>query len=111
MVYGSGYDHNFVLNPNSNTGALNFAASVYDPESRRKMDVLTSEPGIQFYGGNFLTGNETGKRGEPYLHRTSFCLETQHFPDTPNQPGFPSTLLLPGEEYATTTVYRFSVKE
>ena len=111
MVYGSGYDHNFVLNPNSNTGALNFAASVYDPGSRRKMDVLTSEPGIQFYGGNFLTGNETGKRGEPYLHRTSFCLETQHFPDTPNQPGFPSTLLLPGEEYATTTVYRFSVKE
>jgi aldose 1-epimerase len=111
MVYGNGYDHNFVLNPNSNIGELNFAASVYDPVSRRKMEVYTTEPGIQFYGGNFLSGNEVGKRGEPYLYRSSFCLETQHFPDTPNQPGFPSTLLSPGETYDTTTVYRFSVKD
>jgi len=110
MVYGNGYDHNFVLNPKKNTDELNFAASVYDPVSRRKMEVYTSEPGMQFYGGNFLSGNEVGKRGEPYLHRSSFCLETQHFPDSPNQPGFPSTLLLPGEEYYTTTVYKFSVK-
>ncbi|TVQ03645.1 MAG: galactose mutarotase [Balneolaceae bacterium] len=110
MVYGNGYDHNFVLNPNNNSDELNFAASVYDPVSRRKMEVYTSEPGMQFYGGNFLSGNEVGKRGEPYLHRSSFCLETQHFPDSPNQPGFPSTLLLPGEEYYTTTVYKFSVK-
>ena len=111
MIFGNGYDHNFVLNDPENSDEMRFAASVYEPESRRQIEVYTTEPGIQFYGGNFLTGNETGKRGEPYLQRTSFCLETQHFPDTPNKPGFPSTLLNPGEKYSSKTVYKFSVKE
>ncbi|MEX0945060.1 MAG: aldose epimerase family protein [Balneolaceae bacterium] len=111
MIFGNGYDHNFVLNQPAISDEMIFAASVYEPESRRQMDVFTTEPGIQFYGGNFLTGNEIGKRGEPYLRRTSFCLETQHFPDTPNRPEFPSTLLTPGEEYSSKTIYRFSIKE
>jgi aldose 1-epimerase len=74
------------------------------------MDIYTTEPGIQFYGGNFLDGQETGKRGEPYLFRTSFCLETQHFPDSPNKPEFPSTVLEPGEEFYSKTIHRFKVK-
>ncbi len=110
LIYGRGYDHNFVLNTEGGTEPA-FAASVYDPVSMRKMEVYTTEPGLQFYGGNFLSGREIGKRGEPYLHRTSFCLETQHFPDSPNQPHFPSTVLEPGEVYSTTTIYRFTVKE
>jgi aldose 1-epimerase len=108
--YGKGYDHNFVLNREPGSDHMLLAASVYDPVSGRKMEVLTTEPGLQFYGGNFLSGNEVGKRGEPYLFRTSFCLETQHFPDAPNQPEFPSTLLKAGEKYETQTIYRFSVK-
>lgn len=102
IAFGRGYDHNFVLNAPQSTQKLNFAASIYDPESGRLMEVYTSEPGIQFYGGNFLSGKEIGKKGQPYLHRTSFCLETQHFPDSPNQPNFPSTLLEPGQIYQTT---------
>lgn len=111
LMYGRGYDHNFVLNIMPGNDEPQFAASVYDPVSGRKMEVYTTEPGLQFYGGNFLSGREVGKRGEPYLHRTSFCLETQHFPDSPNQPQFPSTTLDVGESYHTTTIYRFTTKE
>jgi aldose 1-epimerase len=109
IVYGLGYDHNFVLDKGITAGP-ELAASIYDPKSGRQLDVYTTEPGIQFYGGNFLDGSDTGKRGEPYLHRTSFCLETQHFPDSPNQPGFPSTELNPGETYKSRTTYSFSVR-
>ncbi len=110
MVYGRGYDHNFVLDKTSPDSLLpEPAASVFHPETGRKMDVLTTEPGIQFYTGNFLDGSDTGKRGEAYHCRTSLCLETQHFPDSPNQPSFPSTLLPPGSKYESATIYRFSV--
>ncbi len=112
MVYGTGYDHNFVLDKTSPDRSFpGLAASVYHPETGRKMDVLTTEPGIQFYTGNFLDGSDTGKRGEAYHRRTSFCLETQHFPDSPNQPAFPSTLLSPGSKYESATIYRFSVDD
>ncbi len=110
MVYAMGYDHNFVLNKTPGVKGYEFAASVYDPVSGRKMEVLTTEPGMQFYGGNCLTGEDIGKSGTVYGHRTSFCLETQHFPDSPNQPAFPSTLLRPGEAYESKTIYRFSVQ-
>ena len=108
MQYGQGYDHNYVLDRSGGMDELILAASVFDPVSGRKMEVLTTEPGLQFYSGNFLSGNETGKRGEPYGHRTSFCLETQHFPDSPNKPDFPSTVLEPEERYESTTIYRFT---
>jgi len=105
---GSGYDHNFVLSDHD--GSLRLAARVYEPTSGRVMEVLTTEPGIQFYSGNFLDGSNIGKGGTPYRHRSGFCLETQHFPDSPNQSGFPSTVLRPGEKYATTTIYRYSTR-
>ena len=105
---GGGYDHNFVL---SRTGTgLELAASVYEATFGRRMDVLTTEPGVQFYTGNFLDGSIMGKSGRRYGRRSGLCLETQHFPDSPNRSAFPSTLLRPGEDYDTTTVYRFSVK-
>lgn len=107
LRYGLGYDHNFVLNKPE--GSFGLAARVYEPTSGRAMEVFTSEPGIQFYSGNFLDGSHIGKGGKPYLHRYGFCLETQHFPDSPNHPDFPSTVLNPGEEYSTVTAYRFSV--
>ena len=107
--YGRGYDHNFVLN---RTGrGMVPAASVYEPTTGRFMEVWTTEPGIQFYCGNFLDGSNIGKGGLAYAYRTGFCLETQHFPDSPNHPDFPSTVLRPGEQYETSTVYRFGVKE
>lgn len=106
--YCNGYDHNYVLNKTLGAGGPEVAATVYDPVSRRKMDVLTTEPGIQFYSGNFLNGRDKGKQGETYKQRSFFCLEPQHFPDSPNHPEFPSTLLHPGEVYASQTVYRFS---
>lgn len=106
LKLGKGYDHNFVLA--SGGGALALAARVTEPKSGRVMEVLTTEPGIQFYTGNFLDGSVTGKGGKAYAHRYGFCLETQHFPDSPNQPKFPSTVLKPGAEYRTSTVYRFS---
>jgi aldose 1-epimerase len=109
LKYGLGYDHNWVLVP-AETG-LNFAARVVEPASGRTMEVYTNEPGLQFYGGNFLDGTDTGKYGRPYDFRTSFCLETQHFPDSPNQPDFPSTILEPGEEYYSVCVYKFGVEE
>ncbi|MCB9304971.1 MAG: galactose mutarotase [Lewinellaceae bacterium] len=108
LGFGGGYDHNFVLN-RKGTG-MELIASVYEPASGRFMEVLTTEPGIQFYSGNFLDGSNIGKGGVPYRHRSGFCLETQHYPDSPNQPSFPSTVLRPDERYTTSTVYRFSVK-
>ena len=106
LIFGGGYDHNWVLN-RSGSG-LESAARVTDPKSGRVMDVLTTEPGLQFYTGNFLDGTLQGK-GRVYARRSAFCMETQHFPDSPNKPGFPSTVLTPGNRYQTTTVYRFSV--
>jgi aldose 1-epimerase len=108
LRFGGGYDHNFVLD--SKGGALALAASVYEPKSGRKLEVLTTEPGLQFYCGNFLDGKLTGKSGRPYVYRGGFCLETQHFPDSINHPSFPTTVLRPGQEYRTTTVYRFSTR-
>jgi aldose 1-epimerase len=108
LKFGGGYDHNFVLNKDK--GGMTLAATVYEPASGRFMEVLTEEPGIQFYCGNFLDGRLTGKAGKPYVHRGGFCLETQHYPDSPNQPEFPTTILQPGHIYKTKTVYRFSTK-
>ena len=102
---GGGYDHNFVL---SGKGHLKKAAHIYEPTSGRVLEVLTTEPGVQFYSGNFLDGTIVGKADKTYIQRYGFCLETQHFPDSPNQPQFPTTVLRPGKEYETTTVYRFS---
>ena len=107
---GGGYDHNFVLNKESQ-GSMSLAARVVDPKSGRQMDVFTEEPGIQFYGGNFMDGSDVGKYGAKFEYRASFALETQHFPDSPNQPTFPSTILNPGETYQTKSIYRFSVAE
>ena len=105
LKYGKGYDHNFVLNHPS-TG-VRLAARVTDPKGGRVMEVLTSEPGLQFYTGNFLDGTIKGKGGKPYIRRGGFCMETQHFPDSPNRPDFPTTTLKPGQKYQTTTIYRF----
>jgi aldose 1-epimerase len=109
IKFGNGYDHNFVVN-GGGSGALVLAARVTEPTSGRIMEVHTTEPGIQFYGGNFLDGSNIGKGRKKYEFRNGFCLETQHFPDSPNQPKFPSTVLKPGVEYRTTTVYKFSAK-
>lgn len=109
LVIGSGYDFNYVINKAE--GELAFAASAYEPESGRYMEVFTTEPGVQLYTGNHLKGTEIGKSGAAYGKRTGICFETQHFPDSPNQTGFPSTLVLPGEELNSTTIYRFSTKE
>ncbi len=108
LKFGGGYDHNFVLN--GKIGALRLAARVYEPTTGRVMEVLTTEPGLQFYSGNFLDSTLTGKGGKVYPRRSAFCLETQHFPDSPNKPNFPSTVLRKGERYNTTTIYRFSVR-
>lgn len=106
IKFGKGYDHNWVLNHPA--GALSLAARVREPKSGRVMEVLTDQPGLQFYTGNFLEGTIHGKGGMVYPHRSALCMETQHFPDSPNKPEFPSTVLRPGQEYKTTTVYRFS---
>mgnify|MGYP002610027926 CR=1 FL=1 len=108
LGYGHGYDHNWVLSRKTEKD-LELAATVYEPTSGRYMEVLTTEPGIQFYGGNFFNG-EPGKNGKKYEHRASLALETQHFPDSPNHADFPSTVLNPGEEYNHVCVYKFSVK-
>ncbi len=110
LKYGKGYDHNFVLNKN-NSGELTKAAEAVGDESGIVMDVYTKEPGVQFYGGNFMKGEHTIKEGKKDDYRTAFCLETQHYPDSPNHPAFPSTTLEPGKTYKTTTVYAFSVKK
>ncbi len=105
---GGGYDHNWVLR--GKMGEMRQAATLYHPKSGRFMEVLTTEPGIQFYSGNFLDGKLTGKNGDMYVKNDGLCLETQHFPDSPNHPNFPSTILKPGNKYTSTTVYKFSVK-
>ncbi|MBY0507631.1 MAG: galactose mutarotase [Bryobacteraceae bacterium] len=105
---GGGYDHNFVFTKHD--GQLNLVARVSEPKSGRVMEVLTTEPGVQFYTGNFLDGKLTGKGGRMIGRRAALCLETQHFPDSPNQPQFPSTVLKAGETRKSTTVYRFGVK-
>ena len=107
LILGKGYDHNFILNKKG--GELSLAASVYEPTSGRTVEMWTTEPGMQFYTGNFLN-NVSGKQGKVYKHRGGFCLEAQHFPDSPNQPEFPSTLLKPKQRYTQTTVYKFTVK-
>ena len=104
---GLGYDHNWVLNRKGS--GLELAARVREPKTGRTLEITTNEPGIQFYAGNFLDGKLTGKGGAVYRHRTGFCLETQHYPDSPNQPKFPTTTLKPGQEYRTRTVFTFGV--
>ena len=108
LVYGLGYDHCWVLNQTDSD--LNYAGYLYDPESGRRMDIYTTEPGIQFYSGNFMDGTDIGHNGVPYTYRSAVCLETQHFPDSPNQADFPSAVLRPGEIYKSRTVYKFSVQ-
>jgi len=103
-----GYDHNFVLRGGG--GTLILAARVYEPESGRVMEIRTTEPGIQFYSGNFLDGSITGKAGKVYHKHYGFCLEPQHFPDSPNKPNFPSTILRPGDRYMSLTVFKFTTQ-
>ncbi|MHC4624421.1 MAG: aldose epimerase family protein [Planctomycetota bacterium] len=105
LKFGLGYDHNFVLNKTDDS--LTLAATVYEPTTGRVMEIHTTEPGIQFYSGNFLDGSNVGKGGKVYKHRYGFCLETQHFPDSPNKPQFPSVILKPGQRYAHVTVHKF----
>ncbi|MCL4812218.1 MAG: galactose mutarotase [Vicinamibacteraceae bacterium] len=107
IARGRGYDHNFVLTRGG--GGLSVAARVVEPTTGRTLEVATTEPGLQFYSGNFLDGTITGKAGRVYQRRFGFCLETQHYPDSPNQPSFPSTVLRPGEEYRSQTVFTFGV--
>jgi len=108
IKFGGGYDHNWVLNKDGE--GITLAASVYEPTTGRFMEVFTAEPGIQFYAGNFLDGSIVGKESRAYKYRYGFCLETQHYPDSPNKPQFPSVVLRPGEVYKTSTVYKFSAK-
>jgi aldose 1-epimerase len=109
LKLGKGYDHNFILDRTA--GGLSLAARVDEPTTGRVMEVETTEPAVQFYTGNFLDGTLKGKGGHTYPQRAALCLETQHYPDSPNKPSFPSTELKPGQTYKTTTVYRFSVKK
>src|ERR1700722_6316380 len=108
LKFGGGYDHNWVIN--KEFGKLGLMARVTDPESGRVMEVLSTDPGLQFYSGNFLDGTITGKGGWAYQHRAAFCMEPQHYPDSPNHPDFPTTELKPGETYHNTIIYRFSVQ-
>ena len=109
LQFGSGYDHNWVVN--GRAGTLRQAATAYESTSGRVMEVWTTEPGVQFYTGNFLDGTLTGKSGKPYPRRSGFCLETQHYPDSPNKPAFPTTTLRKGKPYRSTTIYRFSARK
>jgi aldose 1-epimerase len=108
LQIGGGYDHNFVVR--GTPGELRLAARVYEPKSGRVLEVLTTQPGMQLYTGNFLDGSIVGQSGTAYEKRGGFCLETQHFPDSPNQAGFPSVVLEPGQRYEESTVFRFSVR-
>lgn len=110
LKFGKGYDHNWVLEKGK-TPVLQMAAEVFEPTSGRVLHVLTTEPGIQFYSGNFLDGTVQGKAGKAYAHRTGFCLETQHFPDSPNHKNFPSTVLKAGQTYRSSTIFRFSTRQ
>jgi aldose 1-epimerase len=105
-----GYDHNYVLNKQAEK-EMSLAATVYEPVTGRYMEVFTTQPGVQFYSGNFLDSSLTGKNGVVYKKHYGFCLETQHFPDSPNQSKFPNTVLKPGETYNEATTYKFSVKQ
>lgn len=109
LEYGKGYDHNYVLKPEVNDELI-VAAKVSEPQSGRTLTVLTDEPAIQFYSGNFMDGT-TSRNGKPFEFRTGFCLEPQHYPDSPNQPNFPSTTLFPGEQYQLRIVYEFGVNQ
>ncbi|PCJ62280.1 MAG: galactose-1-epimerase [Planctomycetota bacterium] len=104
---GIGYDHNYIVNGKS--GEMRFAAKVFEASSGRVMEVYTDQPGIQLYSGNYLDGSLTGRNGAIYKHRNALCLETQHYPDSPNQSNFPSVVLRPGEKYETSTIYKFKV--
>ena len=108
LTLAHGYDHNFVVNRKGEGLAL--AARVYEPTTGRELEVSTTQPGVQFYTGNFLDGSVTGKRGHAYQRRDAFCLETQHFPDSVNHPDFPTTILRPGETFHQTTVFKFSAR-
>jgi len=108
--FGNGYDHNYVLDRAQGETGMVPAAHVVEAGSGRVLDVSTTEPGVQFYTGNFLDGSLKGKSGQTYARRTGFCLETQHFPDSPNKPAFPTTILKPGETYTSKTTFRFSVQ-
>ena len=105
LILGKGYDHNFVLDNKEDVDV-----SVFDPESGRVLEVLTDQPGMQLYTGNFLDGSQMGHGGKPYNFRSGFCLESGHYPDSPNHPDFPSTVLNPGDTLRTQTIYRFSVR-
>jgi aldose 1-epimerase len=109
LKYGKGYDHNWVLNKKK-TGELSLAATCFEPKSGRVMEVYTTQPGVQLYTGNWLDGNDKGKGGKAYFMRSGLCLETQNFPDSPNKPNFPSTLLKPDQTYKHACVYKFSSK-
>jgi aldose 1-epimerase len=105
LKYGGGYDHNFILDSKNEVDA-----TLYDPSTGRFMEVITDQPAIQFYSGNFLDGTMVGHGGKPYIYRSGLCLESQHYPDSPNHPEFPSTIINPGETLKSTTIYRFSVQ-
>jgi aldose 1-epimerase len=111
LVNGHGYDHNFVLNRPPGATGLVHAAHVVDPSTGRTLDVATTEPGVQFYTGNFLDGSFAGKNGHVYQRRSGFCLETQHYPDSPNKPQFPSVVLRPGQTYRSQTQFTFGVEK
>jgi aldose 1-epimerase len=108
LKFGGGYDHNWILNTKGNSSKL--AIKAYSPVSGIGMEVYTNEPGVQLYTGNFLNGTDIGKHGIAYPHRSAFCLETQHYPDSPNKPDFPSTVLRPGEKYFSQCIYKFIVE-
>ena len=108
LKLGKGYDHNFVID--GRPGVLRLAARVSEPTTGRVMETWTTEPGMQLYTGNYLDGSDTGKGGKPYRYRYGFCLETQHYPDSPNRPEFPSTVLRKGARFRSTTVYKFSAR-
>ena len=110
LVLGHGYDHNFVLNSKPDQNGEVLAARAHDPSSGRVMEVWTTQPAVQFYTGNFLDGTVTGKQGHVYKRRYAFCLETQHYPDSPNHAAFPTTILKPGETFHSKTVFKFSAK-
>jgi len=111
LRHGSGYDHCWVLNRGAAKRELRRAVRVREPDSGRVLELFTQEPGVQFYSGNFLDASLTGKGGRRYQHRSGFCIEPQHFPDSPNQPAYPDTILRPGEQYQTESRFRFSVTE
>ena len=111
LRFGRGYDHNWVLEPATGGDRMKLAAVLTDPQSGREVEVQTTEPGVQFYSGNFLDGKPVGGGGTVFPYRSALCLETQHFPDSPNHPGFPTTILRPGERYQETTLLTFRVRK